>query len=90
MVAGFAKRLISRLRGWVGPELVSDVPSDLAACEFECKRPECSDEKFIGCERRRLAAAMATGMEPGTTASGEGTAPRLPATATQQSPSVTA
>lgn len=90
MVAGFTKRLISHLRGWIGTELVSDVPSDLAACEFECKRPECSEEKFGGCERRRLAAAKAVAVESSVAAPCEGAAPCLPAAATRQSPSMTA
>ncbi len=57
MVAGFAKNITGRFRGWVQRQLISDVPGDLAACEFECKRPECVEEKFAGCERRRRAEA---------------------------------
>ena len=58
MVAAITKRMVGRLRGWMGMQLVSDVPDDIAACEFECKRPECSDERFVGCERRRRTEAM--------------------------------
>lgn len=58
MVAGFTRKLVSRIRGWMGGPLVSDVPGELAACEFECKRPECFDEKFVGCERRKRTEAL--------------------------------
>jgi len=58
MVAAITKRMVGRLRGWMGMQLVSDVPDDIAACEFECKRPECSDERFVGCERRRRTEAL--------------------------------
>lgn len=58
MIARTTKRMVDRLCDWIGIQLVSDVPGDIAACEFECKRPECSDERFVGCERRRRTEAM--------------------------------
>lgn len=90
MVAEFTKKLVDRVRGWVGSQVVSDVPDDIAACEFECKRPECSDEKFIGCERRRRAQAIAELAADAGTASTGPAAAGVSAAVAHQTPSVTA
>lgn len=41
-------------RGWhfLVNHLIQDVPSELAACEFDCRETECSMERWISCERR--------------------------------------
>ena len=41
-----------RLRRWMRSRLVQDVPEDVAACEFECRRTECKQGEWETCERR--------------------------------------
>lgn len=47
--------IVHRMRRWVGGFLVSDVPHEVAACEFECREHECSHGQWETCENRRLA-----------------------------------
>ena len=58
MVALLVKKIFGRLGGWVGAHLVQDVPEEIAACEFDCSKPECEGAELINCERRiRVEAA---------------------------------
>ena len=41
-----------RLRRWIKGRLIQDVPEDIAACEFECRRTECQQGKWETCEKR--------------------------------------
>ena len=54
MVAQAGKRLspFSRLRRWIRDRLIQDVPEDIAACEFECRRTECLQGDWETCEKR--------------------------------------
>jgi hypothetical protein len=47
---GLRKRLINAI--------VQPVPDDLALCEFECSKTECSAEEWKHCRRRREAASV--------------------------------
>ncbi|MEM1085658.1 MAG: hypothetical protein AAGI48_16230 [Verrucomicrobiota bacterium] len=40
------------LRHWVRKHLLCEVPSEFAACEFECSVEECPLERWVNCERR--------------------------------------
>ena len=40
------------LRRWIKGRLVQDVPEEIAACEFECRRTECKQGDWETCERR--------------------------------------
>ena len=58
MVALLVKKIFGRLGGWVGAHVVQDVPEDIAACEFDCSKPECEGAELVNCEPRiRTAAA---------------------------------
>jgi hypothetical protein len=41
-----------RLRRWIKRRLIQDVPEEIAACEFECRRTECQQGEWETCERR--------------------------------------
>lgn len=41
-----------RLRRWIKGRLIQDVPEDIAACEFECRRTECHQGDWETCEKR--------------------------------------
>jgi hypothetical protein len=41
-----------RLRRWIKRRLIQDVPEDIAACEFECRRMECRQGDWQTCEKR--------------------------------------
>ena len=30
----------------------TEVPADMAACEFDCRESECINQKFLNCSRR--------------------------------------
>jgi hypothetical protein len=57
MSARFAKKFFGRLGGWIGVNLVQDVPEDIAACEFDCSKPTCEGPDLVTCERRMRAEA---------------------------------
>jgi hypothetical protein len=40
-----------KLRRWLS-RLIQDVPEDIAACEFECRRLECRQGDWETCEKR--------------------------------------
>ncbi|MGK7885958.1 MAG: hypothetical protein AB4057_15215 [Crocosphaera sp.] len=39
---------LKKLRGL----FFSEVPDEIAACEFECRRLECLNENFVSCPKR--------------------------------------
>lgn len=41
-----------RLQQWIKDRMVQDVPEDIAACEFECRRTECRLGDWSTCENR--------------------------------------
>jgi hypothetical protein len=41
-----------RLRRWIKGRWIQDVPEDIAACEFECRRLECRQGDWETCENR--------------------------------------
>ncbi|MBZ0248028.1 MAG: hypothetical protein K8F93_00070 [Burkholderiales bacterium] len=47
---------MSRIRLWLRGEIVDQVPSDIAACEFHCRVDECLHDKWETCENRLRAA----------------------------------
>ena len=53
MEAGY----FGRLRRWVERGWIQDVPEAIAACEFECRKPECPAGEWEKCERRLRAVA---------------------------------
>ncbi len=47
-----APGLWARLSGWIKDQLVGEVPLELAACEFECKRDQCLEGEWVSCQHR--------------------------------------
>ncbi|MGF1497901.1 MAG: hypothetical protein ACFB8W_13920 [Elainellaceae cyanobacterium] len=43
------RSLFQRLKGW----FVADVPADVAACEFECRKLDCTEQEWQDCQRRQ-------------------------------------
>jgi hypothetical protein len=64
IATGVFARAVARGRG-----LIQTVPPDLARCEFECRAPTCTAERFDACEKRleyvvRHLAAMRPAQTP--------------------------
>jgi hypothetical protein len=38
-------------------EIVQDVPAEIALCEFDCNKVQCTHEQWLACPRRRAHAA---------------------------------
>lgn len=57
--AGFG----ARLRKWFRIRLVADVPEGMAACEFNCRRLECTHGEWETCPRRLSGGAYLKGRE---------------------------
>lgn len=49
--------LLKKIVGWAKNQLVTDVPEDMALCEFDCQRGHCSMDEWATCERRLSQAA---------------------------------
>jgi hypothetical protein len=56
-----ARKLFGRLGGWIGVRLVQDVPEAIAACEFDCSKPECEGPELLNCKRRMRSEAAEQG-----------------------------
>lgn len=48
--------IMARIRLWVRTEVISEVPPELAACEFHCREHQCLQEKWENCENRLRVA----------------------------------
>lgn len=42
---------------WLKNQLAGDVPDDIALCEFDCPREQCTEGEWATCERRRHKGA---------------------------------
>jgi len=42
----------TRLRRWVKGQFVQEVPEEIALCEFDCRKGQCSMHEWETCERR--------------------------------------
>ena len=54
---------LGRLRVWFKRQVVTDVPSGIARCEFECRLAECSSERISNCKNRIAYADMLSSEE---------------------------
>ena len=48
---------LSRMWSAIENVFVQDVPDDVALCEFDCRKGQCSDEDWASCNRRLDKAA---------------------------------
>jgi hypothetical protein len=49
--------LFRRLRRWVTNQLIQEVPGDIALCEFDCRKKQCTIKEWATCERRVSGAS---------------------------------
>ena len=42
---------------WLRRQIVADVPEGEALCEFDCRKPQCTEEEWEVCDRRLKRAA---------------------------------
>jgi hypothetical protein len=47
----------SELSYWVKEQSGAEVPENLALCEFDCRKSQCSWDAWVNCERRISRAA---------------------------------
>jgi hypothetical protein len=55
-------RLIHWLRGQIAERIVQDVPAEVAACEFNCRKAQCRHQEWIDCPNRKRGEAPASGL----------------------------
>lgn len=48
-----ASRRVKELRRRVIGQIIQDVPSDIAVCEFDCRKVQCTLREWEACEHRR-------------------------------------
>ena len=46
-----------RLWRWIKNRIVQDVPEEVALCEFECHKQQCTEREWQTCARRIASAA---------------------------------
>jgi hypothetical protein len=44
--------MVHRAWRWLAHELIQDVPEDVAICEFDCRKPQCTYSEWLNCGRR--------------------------------------
>jgi hypothetical protein len=47
-----ASTIFGKLRLWLKSQIVSDVPPELALCEFGCRKTQCRFDEWAHCEKR--------------------------------------
>ena len=45
-------KLLQNILEWSREQIIGEVPKDSAICEFDCRRPECSEVEWQSCTRR--------------------------------------
>ena len=43
---------ISRLQRWLTDQIIQDIPSDIAVCEYDCRKIQCTSVEWEACESR--------------------------------------
>jgi hypothetical protein len=56
---GWSAGGLARFLGWLGRQIVSEVPPELAACEFACRNRRCRYDDWVLCETRSRGSARA-------------------------------
>ena len=46
-----------QLRSWVADQIIQDVPSQIAPCEFDCRKTQCKSQEWDTCSYRLRAMA---------------------------------
>ncbi len=50
-------KMLRNLWVWAGGHFVGSVPEDNALCEFDCRKPQCTEGEWENCMRRLRHAA---------------------------------
>ena len=48
---------MTKLWRWIKNRIVQDVPEEVALCEFECHKQQCTEREWQTCARRIAGAA---------------------------------
>ena len=43
---------VSRMHRWITDQIIEDIPCEIAVCEFDCRKTQCSSAEWETCERR--------------------------------------
>lgn len=43
---------VSRLQHWLSEQIIQDIPSDIAVCECDCRKTQCTSVEWEACEIR--------------------------------------
>ena len=46
------KGILKRFRDWIKRQLIEDVPTGIAFCEFDCRKGQCRSGEWDTCIRR--------------------------------------
>ena len=57
-------RTFSRVWQWVKDQIAKDVPDEVALCEFDCRKQQCTVDEWERCERRITKAAGELSPQP--------------------------
>ena len=57
MRLGTIQTLHKKLWQWISNQLAHEVPASDGLCEFDCRKPQCTEEESATCERRIRSAA---------------------------------
>ncbi|SRR5271166_725601 len=57
MRLGTIQTLHKKFWQWMKNQIAQDVPASVGLCEFDCRKPECTEEEWATCERRIREAA---------------------------------
>jgi hypothetical protein len=51
------RRSRTALWPWFKRQIIDEVPTPDALCEFDCRKPQCTEEEWAACQRRLEDAA---------------------------------
>jgi len=54
-----------RFWSWIKAQIVQDVPPEIALCEFDCSRAQCTQAEWATCPRRLQSLARSEGAMAG-------------------------
>jgi hypothetical protein len=51
----FTKKEFFAILHWMGKQIVDEVPPEIAVCEFDCDKTQCTLKEWKSCPRRLFA-----------------------------------
>ena len=58
-VRKFGGRIMRPIWLWLENQFIQEIPADLALCEYECRKQDCTEADWLICERRITHAEAA-------------------------------